>query len=91
MRLIHLLDICGTLAFAVSGAFRGVKYEFDLLGFTVLAVATGVGGGIIRDLLLGSTPPVPLVDQTYILVCLLGASLVFLMAPKIAKRWDYVT
>jgi uncharacterized membrane protein YeiH len=90
MRLIHLIDILGTLAFAVSGAFRAVKYELDLLGVMVLAVATGVGGGIMRDLLLGSTPPTPLVDQTYILTCLLGAALVFLMAPKIAQRWDYV-
>lgn len=90
MSLVHLLDVFGTLAFAVSGAFRAVKHELDLLGVIVLAVATGVGGGIIRDLLLGATPPVSLVDQTYILVCLLGAVLVFLMAPRIARRWDYV-
>lgn len=90
MTLIHILDVSGTLAFAISGAFRAVKHELDLLGVMVLAVATGVGGGIIRDLLLGSTPPAPLADQTYILACLLGAALVVLMAPKIARRWDYV-
>jgi len=90
MNLLHILDLFGTFAFAVSGAFRAVKYELDLLGIAALAVATGVGGGIIRDLLLGSTPPVSLVDQKYILLCLLGAILVFFMAPKIARRWDYV-
>jgi uncharacterized membrane protein YeiH len=44
MTLIHLLDISGTLAFGVSGAFRAVKHELDLLGVMVLAVATGVVG-----------------------------------------------
>jgi uncharacterized membrane protein YeiH len=90
MILIHILDIVGTFAFAVSGAFRAVKHELDILGLTSLAVVTGIGGGIIRDLLLGTTPPLALVDQTYVLACLMGAALVFLMAPKIAQRWDYV-
>jgi uncharacterized membrane protein YeiH len=88
--MIHLLDIFGTFAFALSGAFRAVKYELDLLGVMVLAVATGIGGGIIRDLLLGSTPPAALVPQQYLLTCIAGAILVFLSAPRIAARWDYV-
>jgi len=90
MRLLHFLDLLGTLTFAISGAFRAVKHELDLLGVIVLAVATGVGGGIMRDVLLGSTPPAALVDQAYVLTCVLGAALVFLLAPKIAQRWDYV-
>jgi uncharacterized membrane protein YeiH len=88
--LLLFLDIFGTFAFALSGAFRAVKYELDLLGVMVLAVATGIGGGIIRDLLLGSTPPAALLDQKYLLICLSGALLVFLAAPRIASRWDYV-
>ncbi len=88
--MIHLLDICGTLAFAVSGAFRAVKYELDLLGVLALGVITGIGGGIVRDVVLGSTPPMALVDPTYVLVCLAGGVIVFLAAPKIATRWDYV-
>lgn len=87
---MYFLDILGTLAFALSGAFRAVKYELDLLGVMALAVATGVLGGIVRDVLLGAVPPVVLVDQTYILVCLLGALVTFFAAPKIARRWDYV-
>jgi uncharacterized membrane protein YeiH len=88
--LIHFLDICGTFAFALSGAFRAVKYELDLLGVLVLAVVTGIGGGLMRDLLLGSIPPVGLVDYAYVVACLLGGILVFLAAPKIATQWDYV-
>lgn len=88
--MIEFLDIFGTLAFAISGAFRAVKHELDLLGVLVLAIATGVGGGIIRDVLLGVTPPVALVDQKYIVVCIAGALLVIVGAPKIATRWNYV-
>lgn len=90
MELIHMLDIAGTFAFAVSGAFRAVKYEMDILGIAVLAMATGVGGGMLRDMLLGATPPAALTDTSYILICLAGAAAVFLAAPKIARRWDYL-
>jgi uncharacterized membrane protein YeiH len=88
--MIHILDICGTLAFAISGAFRGVKYELDLLGVLVLAVVTGIAGGIMRDVLLGSTPPMALVDHTYFMICLAGGMVVFFAAPMIAKGWNYV-
>jgi uncharacterized membrane protein YeiH len=90
MELIQVLDMAGTFAFAVSGAFRAVKYEMDVLGIAVLAIATGIGGGITRDLLLGATPPVALVDERYMLICLFGAATTFWAAPKIARRWDYV-
>jgi uncharacterized membrane protein YeiH len=88
--MLQLLDIFGTFAFAVSGAFRAVKYELDLLGLAALAVVTGIGGGIARDLLLGLAPPSALVDQTYFLACIAGAALVYVLAPYIARRWDYV-
>ncbi len=88
--MLHFLDIVGTFVFAVSGAFRAVKYELDLLGVLVLAVATGVGGGIIRDVLLGFHPPAAFRDETYLLVCFAGGLIVFLAARKIAPRWDCV-
>ena len=84
------LDLFGTLVFAISGAFRAVKYELDILGVTVLAIATGVGGGIIRDLILGQTPPAFFQNESYFFICVVGALLVFFWAPKIAKGWDYV-
>ena len=90
MTLLYILDIIGTLVFAISGAFRAVKYELDILGVLVLAVATGVGGGCIRDLILGSTPPAAFLDETYLLTCIGGGLLVFLASRKIARRWDCV-
>lgn len=88
--MITILDIFGTFVFAISGAFRAVKHELDLLGVLVLSVATGVGGGMVRDTLLGSTPPVAFQDETYLLICFLGGLLVFIGSRKIALRWDCV-
>ena len=53
----------------------------------VLAVATGVGGGMTRDVLLGATPAAVFQDEWYLIVCLAGGAAVFLAAPHIEKRW----
>lgn len=51
------MEVVGTVAFAASGALLAMKKQMDLLGIIVLALITSVGGGIIRDLILGATPP----------------------------------
>lgn len=89
-QLFYLLDLSGTLVFAISGAFRAVKYELDILGVLVLATITGVGGGLLRDVILGVTPPAVFTNETYFLVCLAGGLLVFFLAPKIARLWSIV-
>jgi uncharacterized membrane protein YeiH len=88
--MIYVLDIFGTFVFAVSGAFKAARHELDILGVLVLAIATGVGGGIIRDVTLGYTPPAAFQDEIYILICLAGGLVVFVAANKIAPRWDCV-
>jgi uncharacterized membrane protein YeiH len=88
--IIYVLDIFGTFAFAVSGGFKAVKYELDLLGLLTLSVLTGIGGGIIRDIVIGDLPPVALTNEMYIIVCLAGGLLVFFLAPRIAKYWNFV-
>jgi uncharacterized membrane protein YeiH len=88
--MLHALDLFGTFVFAVSGAFRAVKYELDMLGVLVLAVATGVGGGIMADVLLGNQPPFAFRDERYLLICLMGGLLVFVGARRIAPWWDGV-
>ena len=54
------MDIAGTFVFGLTGAFRAIKFELDILGVMVLATVVGVGGGMTRDVLLGLTPPVAL-------------------------------
>ena len=88
--MLYFLDIFGTIIFAVTGTFKAIRYELDILGVFTLAVMTGVGGWIFRDLLLGDTPPAAFQDETYFLACI-GAGLVTaLLASKIARVWRLV-
>lgn len=66
--LILVLEIIGTVAFAVSGALTGIRRGMDLFGVVILGVVTAVGGGAIRDVLIGITPPAMLSDPTYTLL-----------------------
>lgn len=70
---IYLLDLIGTFAFAVFGAHVALKKKFDLFGILTCSFLTAVGGGTMRELLLGKTP-FYFYDNTYILVILSGAA-----------------
>ena len=90
MTTIEILDIAGTFVFAVAGAFRATRHHLDLLGVMVLAVATGVGGGMIRDMLLGATPVAAIQSELYLGVCLAGGVVVFLASERVATQWNRV-
>lgn len=62
---VALLDLIGSFAFALSGATAGVPRGLDLFGVLVLAFAAASAGGILRDALLGATPPAALLDWRY--------------------------
>lgn len=72
-------DIAGTLIFAIEGAVAAVRGNLDLMGLMVLAFATALGGGIIRDLLIGDTPPASLKDWRYAATAFAGAAMVFFL------------
>ena len=55
--VMEILEIVGTIAFAISGALVGVKKKHDLFGVMVLGIVTALGGGTIRDVLIGNIPP----------------------------------
>lgn len=76
--LVFILEMIGTVAFAVSGAVVGIKKRMDIFGVAVLGVTTAVGGGVIRDLLLGKTPPNMFTDPIYALVAVIVSVVVFL-------------
>ena len=61
-----IFDYLGTIAFAISGALVGMQKRMDIFGIAMLALATAVGGGMIRDTLVGNTPPSALQDGSYI-------------------------
>ena len=77
---MFVLELVGVAAFAISGAMVALEKRADAFGIMLLGVITALGGGIIRDLLLGNTPPVMFTSYTYVLVAAAAALAVFLAA-----------
>ena len=71
------LDLFGTAIFAITGAVQGVRHRLDIFGVTVLACCVGVGGGILRDCIIGDVPVAALQHQYYILICIAIGLLAF--------------
>jgi uncharacterized membrane protein YeiH len=78
MNLLYSLDLLGTAAFAASGALAGIRRDMDMLGVLVLGIVTATGGGTLRDLLLGDTPPFIFKNETYLYLSISVSLLVFL-------------
>ena len=64
-----VLDLLGTAIFALTGAVVGVRRKFDIFGVTVLGCCVGVGGGMIRDAIIGATPVAALGNEWYLIIC----------------------
>jgi hypothetical protein len=79
------LDLVGVFVFALSGGLVAVKKRFDLFGVIVLALAAALGGGIVRDLLIGSVPPVGISDWRLITAATLGGLATFFFQPGIER------
>ena len=77
---IFAIEILGTIAFAVSGSALAIKKQMDLLGVIVLGLTTAIGGGIIRDVIIGVIPPSSVQDTIYAKVSIATSLLVFLVA-----------
>jgi len=82
--LLLILDYLGTFAFAVSGALKAARKQMDLFGLIVLAVVTAIGGGTIRDAMLGRQP-FWFHDANYILLSLAAAVVVFGLYRLVAR------
>ena len=74
---IFIMDIIGTIAFASSGAMEGIRKNMDIFGINILALATAVGGGILRDIFIGQTPPVMFTNPIYAAIACATANIVF--------------
>jgi uncharacterized membrane protein YeiH len=82
----RVLDLAGIFVFAVAGGLLAVRKRFDLVGVVVLAGVTALGGGMLRDVLLGDTPPAALRDTTYLLVPLAAGLVTFAAHGVIDQR-----
>src|SRR5271163_357456 len=78
-KLLFAVDLAGTLLFAIEGATAATAGNLDLLGGMVLAFATELAGGIMRDLLIGATPPASLRDWRYAAMAFTGGAIVFFL------------
>lgn len=80
------VEIIGTIAFAVSGAMVGIRNKMDIFGVAILGMTTAIGGGCIRDILLGQIPPLSLQHPLYAILGIAVSLLVFL--PPVRKKVD---
>jgi len=86
--LVYALDLFGTMAFAVTGAFKAIEHKADIVGIIILATITGVAGGTLRDIILVKFPPNSLSDPWYVVITVSTAVAIFFLYPKIQKHWN---
>ncbi|CAM3596951.1 trimeric intracellular cation channel family protein [Nocardioides zeicaulis] len=89
--MLVVLDLVGIFVFSVTGALVAVRKHLDLFAATVLAGVTGLGGGFIRDVLIGATPPAALADWRYLLVPATAGLLTFVFHPTVGRLERVVT
>ena len=75
--LVLALDLLGTFVFALSGAIAAARRRLDIFGVLVLSFVAASSGGILRDLLIGATPPASISDWRYLAVSMLAGITVF--------------
>lgn len=86
--LIHAFDLFGTMAFAVTGAFKAIEHKSDIVGIIILSVITGVAGGTIRDVIIGKFPPNSIIDPSYVIVSVASGIALFFLYPHLKKHWN---
>ena len=85
---IYVLDLFGTMAFAVTGAFKAIEHKADIVGIIILATITGVAGGTIRDVILGRFPPNSIADPAYIGITVVAGVALFFLYSRLKKHWN---
>ena len=85
---ILVLDLFGTMAFAVTGAFKAIEHKSDIVGIIILATITGVAGGTLRDIVMGRFPPHSVSDPYYVIITVSTGIIIFFLYPKMQKHWN---
>ena len=84
---IYVLDLFGTMAFAVTGAFKAIEHKSDFVGIILLATITGVAGGTIRDVVMGRFPN-SISDPTYVIITVASGVCIFFLYSRLKKHWN---
>lgn len=85
---IYILDLFGTMAFAVTGAFKAIEHKADIVGIIILATITGVAGGTIRDMIMGRFPPNSISDPAYVIITVSSGVAIFFLYSRLQKHWN---
>lgn len=83
------LEVAGTISFAVSGAMAALEKRVDLFGVIFLGATTALAGGIIRDVLIGKTPPSAFSNYRYMAIAVVTAAIVFLIAWLSKEHYEH--
>ena len=87
MPILEILDYAGVAVFAATGALSASRKQLDIIGYLFLASVTGIGGGTMRDVVLGATPVFWVTNPTYLLVCATVAVILFFTAHLFGSRY----
>lgn len=87
--MLHLLDLLGTFAFAVTGAYKAKGARLHLFGVVFLGIITAVGGGTFRDVAIGRTPLFYFNDPSYLLVAILAGVIIYFVPTFFEKRYSF--
>ena len=88
--ILLVLEIIGTIAFAISGAFVAIKKDLDIFGVIFVGCITAVGGGITRDILIGATPPAIFSNMYILMIAALTAVVVFIVAYIQRRKFEEI-
>lgn len=86
MQVLQALEIVGLVAFALSSVFIGIEYELDLFGIFFIALCTSLGGGVIRDIVLGTEPPLMFLHYEYVLTVLVTVAVSLIVFKILDKK-----
>lgn len=87
MPTLEILDYAGVAVFAATGALSASRKQLDIIGYVFLASMTGIGGGTLRDVILGATPVFWVTNPVYLLVCTAVGLAVFFSAHMVESRY----
>jgi uncharacterized membrane protein YeiH len=86
--VVQILDLFGTMAFAVTGAFKAIEHNSDIVGIVILSTITGLAGGVIRDITFGKLPPTAITNSLYVTITVSTAIVIFFLYPFLKKHWS---
>ncbi|WP_372597863.1 trimeric intracellular cation channel family protein [Amphritea sp.] len=83
--VVNIMGLSAVAVFAISGALDAARQKMDILGFMLIGAATGLGGGTLRDVLLGNLPVLWIREPMWIIICLSASAMTYFIAPKLVS------